>query len=69
MRPFCRKRHGAFEAEFNETRGLTSLSASVLQDDTVNDLPAKNASPSEKILVLAVEFFVSHRASAAVTFH
>ncbi len=46
-----------------------SLSKSVLQDDSVNDLPAKNTSPSEIILVLAIEFFVSHRTSATVTFH
>jgi len=42
---------------------------SVLQDDSVNDLPAKNTSPAEIILVLPIEFFVSHRTSAAVTFH
>jgi len=65
----CRKKFCDDETEFNATTGLTFLSASVLQDDTVNDLPAKNASPSEKIFGLAVEFLVSHRTSAAVTFH
>jgi hypothetical protein len=58
-----------YETESYATTGLTSLSKSVLQDDTVNDLPAKNASPSEIILGLTVEFFISHRTSATVTFH
>jgi len=65
----CRQEFCDDETESNVATGLTFLSASVLQDDPVNDLPAKNASPSEIILGLAVEFFVSHRTSAAVTFH
>ena len=46
-----------------------SFSKPVLQDDTVNDLPAKDASPSEIVLGLTIEFFVSHRTSTTVTFH
>jgi hypothetical protein len=65
----CQQRLCDSEAEFNATIGLTALSKSVLQDDTVNDLPAKNASPSEIILGLTIEFFVRHRTSATVTFH
>lgn len=57
------------ETEFYATTGLTSLLKPVLQDDPVNDLPAMNASPSEIILGLTIEFFVSHRTSATVTFH
>jgi hypothetical protein len=57
------------ETEFYATTGLTSFSKSVLQDDAVNDLPAKDASPSEIILGLTVKFFVRHRTSATVTFH
>jgi hypothetical protein len=65
----CRGRFCDSEAELNATTGLTSLSEPVLQDDPVNDLPAKNASPAEKVLRLTVEFFVSHRTATTVTFH
>jgi hypothetical protein len=65
----CRKRSYDYETEFHVTSGSTSPSKSVLEDDPINDLPAKDASPSEKILGLTVEFFVRHRPSATVTFH
>lgn len=64
-----RQRFYDYETEFHATTGLTSLSKPILQDDPVNDVPAKNASPSEIVLSLTVEFFVSHRTSATVTFH
>jgi hypothetical protein len=63
------KRFYDYETEFYVATGLTSFSKSVLQDDPINDLPAKNASPSEIILGLTIEFLVSHRTSATVTFH
>jgi hypothetical protein len=63
------QRFYGYETEFYATTGLTSPSTPILQDDPINDLPAKNASPSEKVLGLTIEFFVSHRTSTAVTFH
>jgi hypothetical protein len=48
---------------------LPFLFESILQDDLVNDLTAENASPSEKFLTNAVEFFEYHCSAASITLH
>jgi len=48
---------------------LCFLFEPILQDDFVNDLAAKNASPPEKFLTNAIEFFEYHCSSAPVTLH
>jgi hypothetical protein len=48
---------------------LFSPSVPILQDDFVNDLATRDASPSKIIFCLAIKFFEGHRASTSVTFH
>jgi len=48
---------------------LPFLFESILQDNFVNDLTAENASPSEKFLTNAVEFFEYHCSAAPITLH
>jgi len=48
---------------------LRFLFEPILQDDLVNDLAAKNASPSEKFLADAIEFFEDHCSSASIALH
>jgi hypothetical protein len=45
------------------------LAESILQDDLVNNLSAKDTSPPEKFLSDSVEFFINHCPLATVTFH
>jgi len=48
---------------------LRFLFEPILQDHLVNDLTAKNASPPEKFLTNAIEFFEYHCSTAPITLH
>jgi len=48
---------------------LRFLFEPILQDDLVNDLAAKNASPPEKFLTNAIEFFEDHCPSTPKALH
>ena len=50
-------------------RSLSSWLGSILQDHTINNLSAKDASPSEKLSIGTVEFFVDHNALTPVALH
>lgn len=41
----------------------------ILKDDLVDDLSTDNASPSEKILAISIEFFIDHHPTAAMAPH
>jgi hypothetical protein len=45
------------------------LLESILQDHLVNDLSAKDASPSEKFFGHPIEFFEDHDPAATMAFH
>ena len=45
-----------------------ALLASILEDHRVNDLAAKDASPSEELLGVAVKPFINHCPSASIAF-
>jgi hypothetical protein len=47
----------------------SSLLKSILKDHLVNDLSAKNASPSEKFFTDTIEFFENHASSTTMTLH
>ena len=50
-------------------RHLSVLLIPIPQDNLVNDFTADNTSPSEKVSILAIEFFVIHEAIASMAFH
>ena len=41
----------------------------VLQDHPVNDLPAGDASPPEKMFTITIEFFIDHHSTTTITPH
>jgi hypothetical protein len=48
---------------------LPFLFKPVFEDDLVNDLPAKNASPTGEFLTDSVKFLKYHHAAASMTSH
>ena len=48
---------------------MLPLLVSILEDDGVNNLTAKDASPAEKFFTVPVELFVIHHAATFLTFH
>ena len=48
---------------------MLPLLVSILEDDGVNNLTAKDASPAEKFFTVPVELFVIHHPTTFLTFH
>jgi hypothetical protein len=49
--------------------GLPRWRLPVFQNHRIDDLPAKDASPSPKMFVRAIEFFVNHMVTTAMALH